>query len=109
MLSENSEHKSEHKGVGQLRGQRCLSGTENTLRAWWEGQQETWAQRNEKGGGNQQISLCHDDIHSFRDEREEEEEHKSMEEHVSGACDIFLHQDFLAISRKDETRCQGEE
>jgi hypothetical protein len=109
LLSENSEHESEHEGVGQLRAQTCLTRAENTLVPWWEGQQYTWTQRDKKDCGDQQISLGENKIHRSRNKSEEEEEHECVEEHESSVCDVFLGDDTLTISRKDEPRAQCKE
>ena len=85
-MTQKREHHREHDRVGQRRRDTRLSRADETTRTWWDGQEETWAERREEHRRHNQIGLRQHETHRFGDETVHEEEHERVEHsgHLTG-------------------------
>ena len=86
LTTQKREDHSENNRVGQHRGNARLSGSEKTARTRGNSQEETWAERQEESGCDDQIGLRQNETHRLRDETVDEEEHERVEHggHLGG-------------------------
>jgi hypothetical protein len=109
LLSQKSEHERENDGMDEGSRWTGLSGGEDALRAWWQGEQHTWAQDQEQGRGDDEVSLGEDETHSLRDHRVDEEEHERVEQDRSATSEAVTELDAGAIGSEDDTWAKREE
>jgi hypothetical protein len=86
LTTQKREDHRENDRVGQSRWEAGLTGSEKTSRTWGNGQQETWAQRQEESCGHNQIGLGQNETHRLRDEAVHEEENEGVEENSHLVC-----------------------
>jgi hypothetical protein len=79
LTTQKREDNRENHRVGQSRWKARLTRSEKTARTWWDSQEKTGAERQEKSCGYDQVGLCQDKTHRLRDETVHEEEDESVE------------------------------
>jgi len=72
--------------VSQTRAQTRLTGSENSARTWWNGQEKTWAESQEKRSGHDQVCLGQNKTHRAGDETVNEEEDEGVEKNSHLVC-----------------------
>jgi hypothetical protein len=109
LLSQKSEHERENDGVDEGSRWAGLSGGEDTLGAWWQSEQHTWAQDQEQSGGHDEVGLGENETHSLRDHRVHEEEHEGVEQDRGSTGETVAELDAGAIGSEDDTWAKREE
>ena len=86
LTTQKREDHSENDRMGERRRNARLSGSEKTVRTWGNSQEETWAERQEECGCDDQVGLRQNETHRLRDETVDEEEHERVEHggHLGG-------------------------
>jgi len=108
LLSQKSEDERENDGVHESGRWASLSGHENTLGAWWQGEQHTWAQGQEQNGSHDEISSGEHETHGLRDQRIDEEEHERMKHHGGASSETVAELDAGTIGAEDDTWAERE-
>ncbi|AFK65885.1 hypothetical protein OLVG_00131 [Ostreococcus lucimarinus virus OlV6] len=92
LTTQKREDHSENDRMGERRRNARLSGSEKTARTWGNSQEETWAERQEECGCDDQVGLRQNETHRLRDETVDEEEHERVEHggHLGGlsVCEL---------------------
>ena len=81
LTTQKREDHSENDRMGERRRNARLSGSEKTARTWGNSQEETWAERQEECGCDDQVGLRQNETHRLRNQRIGQEKHKTMEEY----------------------------
>ena len=103
MLSQKSEHDREDDRVNQSRWNAGLTGSKETLGAWWNGQEHTWAERKEERCGDEKIRLGKNETHRFGDEGEREKEDECMKHDGRSAGKTISERDFGTVCSEKNT------
>jgi len=109
LLSQKSEHEREHDGVYESRRWASLSRHVNTLRAWWQGEQHTWAQGQEQNGGHDEVGSRQHETHGFRDQRIDEEKHECVEKNGGTSCESITELNAGTIGTQQNTWAERKE
>ena len=80
LTTQKREDQGKHDRVGQSRWKAGLTGSEKSARTRWNGQEKTWTESQEEGGGHDQVGLGQHETHRLRNETVHEEEHECVEE-----------------------------
>jgi len=108
LLSQKSEDERENDGVHERRLWASLSGHENTLGTRWQGEQHTWAQRQEQHGSHNEVGTGEHETHGLRDQRVDEEEHERVKHHGGASSETVAELDACTIGAEDDTWAEGE-
>jgi len=93
LLSQKSEYERENHGVYYRRRWASLSRHVDTLRAWWQSEQHTWAQSQEQHSGHDEIGARENETHGLRNQRVDEEEHERVEKNSGSTSETITELD----------------
>jgi len=106
LLSQKSEHNREHDRVRDNRDLGSLTGHH---RPGGDREKHTGTQSHEQRRCREEVCLCKNETHSFRDERVRKEKHETVEENGHLVCADILECELRAIRLEDHTRAEREE